>query len=96
MDRIDIIRYGLDDEYAREVDAAEGKDAEAQEHYAVLYTESHPWKETTFLGVFSSEAKAKEAIQRHMSAERSRLPHARIDEYNYQIFEGEIDQSYWF
>lgn len=96
MDRIDIIRYGLDDEYAREVDALDGVVLDAQEHYAVLYTESHPDRETTFLGVFSSEEKAKEAIQRHMSAERSRLPHARIDEYNYQIFEGEIDQGCWF
>jgi len=64
-------------------------------HHAVLYTENHPDKFTTFLGVYSSEEAANEAIEEHMHDERLRLPNGNITHSDYQIFYGEIDERYW-
>lgn len=77
-----------------EIPAQAEKPAEAGEdtaYFAVLYTENHPDKDRTFLGVFSTEEKAKEAIARHMAAEKARLPRAYISDMDYDIFEGLVD-----
>ena len=71
-------------------------EAEKPTCYAVLYVESHPDKERTFLGVFSSEEKAQKAIDEHMAAEKARLPRASIGSWNYSIFEGKLDERYWY
>lgn len=106
----DIVRYATDDEYAREMDA-QGHctreevwndmeeitgDVDTSTNYAVLYTESHPDRAVTFLGVFSTEEKAQKAIDKHMADEKARLPHASINTWNYRIYAGSIDQGEWF
>lgn len=63
--------------------------------FAVLYTESHRDKMTTFLGVYTTEAKAEEAIERHMTDEKARLPRASIHRSNYQVFDSTLDQPYF-
>lgn len=106
----DIVRYATDDEYAREVDGREhrtreevrngvekaAEDDEVLTNYAVLYTESHPDKAVTFLGVFSTEEKAQKAIDKHMADEKARLPRASISPWNYRIYAGAVDQGEWF
>jgi len=67
----------------------------SREHYAVLYTESHRGRQTKFLGVFSSEGAAKQAIAKHTDSESNRLPQARIFDSNYEIFVGNIDNPQW-
>lgn len=59
--------------------------------YALHYTESHPDRETRFLGVFSTEEKAETARREHMSSEKASLPRASISEWNYTICETELD-----
>lgn len=59
--------------------------------FALYYTESHPDRQRTFLGIFSSEEKAKEAMLRHMAREKELLPRASIGEWNYTFDEAVID-----
>jgi hypothetical protein len=60
---------------------------------ALYYTESHPDRQRTFLGIFSSEEKAKTAMLRHMVAENLRLPNASIGEWNYTFDEAVLDEG---
>jgi len=62
--------------------------------WAVTYVESHPDKDMTFLGVFSSEEKAEEAMCKHMAQEKVRLPRAYISESNYHFHECILNTSY--
>lgn len=42
--------------------------------YVVIYQESHPDRAYEFLGVFSSEERATEAIQRDMETKQKLFP----------------------
>jgi len=63
--------------------------------YAVLYTEDHPDRERTFLGVYGSPELAETAIERHICSETARLPSALMAQHNYEVFEGELNSLYW-
>ncbi len=61
--------------------------------FTVIYTESHPDRESRFIGVFSTEEKADAARDRHMASEKASLPRASINEWNYSICESDLDQE---
>lgn len=63
--------------------------------YAVLYTENHRERQTTFLGVYDTEEGADFAIETHLTSEQLRLPHANVTQGDYQVFEGEINSRWW-
>lgn len=60
---------------------------------SLCYTESHPDRQRTFLGIFSSEERAKEAMLRHMRQEKLALPLASIGEWNYTFDEAVLDEG---
>lgn len=61
---------------------------------ALYYTENHPDRDRTFIGIFSSEEKAQAAMRSHMAAEQKRLPYASIREWDYTFDEAILD-NYW-
>lgn len=63
-------------------------------YFAVYRQESHPDKEVTFLGIFSSEAKAEEAIARHRATGKSPYYPDGWPEYEYAIRECTLDSGY--
>jgi hypothetical protein len=58
---------------------------------SLSYTEGHPDRCRTFLGIFSTMERAREAMGRHMSNEKQRLPYARISRWNYTFDEARLD-----
>jgi hypothetical protein len=68
--------------------------AEAPTLISLSYTEGHPDKCRTFLGIFSTMERAQEAMGRHMSSEKQRLPYASIGEWNYDFNEAQLD-AWW-
>lgn len=80
-------------ERCHEEEESFGSLAQGRTLISLTYIESHPDRERTFLGIFSSEAKATEAMNRHMLREKMRLPRASIGEWNYYFDEAELDQE---
>ena len=60
---------------------------------SLSYTEGHPDRDRTFLGFFSSEDKAKLAMNEHMKAEQTRLPSSYIAECHYTFDEAVLDEG---
>lgn len=61
--------------------------------HVVIYTESHPDRETEMIGVFSTEEKAEQAIEKDIAQRRKYLPHARVERWNYDAYERNLDNS---
>ena len=61
--------------------------------YSLTYTESHPDRDRTFLGIFSSEERAKVAMLEHMRQEKLSLPNAHIAEWDYSFDEAILDEG---
>jgi len=71
------------------------KEAISEPLCALTYTEGHPDRERTFLGIFSSEDNAKVIMREHMAQEQARLPHASIREWHYTFDETTLDERAW-
>lgn len=70
-------------------------DGEEKMLIALIYTESHPDKEQTFLGIFDSEDKAREAMEAHMAFEKARLPQAYISKFCYDFHESYLNRKFY-
>lgn len=64
-----------------------------EELIVVYYTESHPDRDRTFIGIFSSEEKAQKAQDAHMAREKARLPDAYIGDSCYTWDSAVVDCS---
>jgi hypothetical protein len=60
---------------------------------ALYYTESHPDRYRTFLGIFSSQELAEKKMAEHMRLEKRMYPQAYIDKYNYSFNKAELDNE---
>lgn len=64
--------------------------------FAVWYVENHPDKELTFIGVFSTEKKAQEAMEKHLADEQRHIPNANVSSSDYTIAECDLDVPGWY
>lgn len=63
--------------------------------YALYYTENHPDRERSFLGIYESEELAKKALLIDLGLEQKRLPEAHISESDYTIDEWDANLIIW-
>lgn len=68
--------------------------AEDRALIALVYTENHPDRETTFLGIFSSEEKAQKARDNHDAMRKATLPQLGNRIHGFYFFhESELDSE---